>query len=555
MSYKTIFIKRLLQLIGVCGALMATLAACKRDLGNYNYSAVNAITITTDTVNADRLMVINNDSLVVKQGDTLKVNVLLSQTKESGDLSFSWLVTQKNSSNGNPGLYVIGNTRQLTARVLLLPGLYNLVVKATDNTTGVSYYKIFSLNVSTSPWGNEGWLVLQQQANGSDLSVITTRDGATRGSIYNNVYFLANGHKLPFGTNKVNVLSYNSSVGSQKVSFFYPGGGLQVRSYDFSDSSTNDNWFVVNSAPNFQVNGVVSGGNYEYLINNNQLYNRVISSVTIKNPPVLFGAPYLGSWTLSPYVMLANSTAGYAYTLYDQTNKCFLLYSANANTLLPNIADVPNKHLAAFAGQASDLLPAASGFDMNNIGRNLEYAENVLPLPASNGCLYDCFFRNDGHDSTWLYQVPTLPTGYLNNNTSGRFYLNPSNVTGINTAQKFAVPTHVVTKDKFYYVTNDVVYTCTVQTGAASTSAAAGINFPAGTKIGVMKVFKSEYLSAPATESKVLVVTTDETASGGGNKVYFFSIDINGVLNPTPVQVYTGFDKIVDITFKKGLGQ
>jgi hypothetical protein len=73
-----------------------------------------------------------------------------------------------------------------------------------------------------------------------------------------------------------------------------------------------------------------------------------------------------------------------------------------------------------------------------------------------------------------------------------------------------------------------------------------------------MKVFKSGYspLSAtsPVTESKVLVVATDETASGNGNKVYFFNLDANGIINTTPVQVYTGFDRIVDIAFKKGLG-
>ena len=69
-----------------------------------------------------------------------------------------------------------------------------------------------------------------------------------------------------------------------------------------------------------------------------------------------------------------------------------------------------------------------------------------------------------------------------------------------------------------------------------------------------MKVFKSGYVSAPATESKVLVVATDETASGGGHKVYFLNLSATGTINATPVQVHTGFDKIVDIVFKKGLG-
>jgi hypothetical protein len=38
------------------------------------------------------------------------------------------------------------------------------------------------------------------------------------------------------------------------------------------------------------------------------------------------------------------------------------------------------------------------------------------------------------------------------------------------------------------------------------------------------------------------------------DKVYFFNIGATGDINNTPANVYTGFDKIVDIAFKKGLG-
>jgi hypothetical protein len=48
-----------------------------------------------------------------------------------------------------------------------------------------------------------------------------------------------------------------------------------------------------------------------------------------------------------------------------------------------------------------------------------------------------------------------------------------------------------------------------------------------------MKVFKSGYVTAPTTESKVLVVATDETSSGGGHKVYFLNLAANGDINST----------------------
>ena len=68
-----------------------------------------------------------------------------------------------------------------------------------------------------------------------------------------------------------------------------------------------------------------------------------------------------------------------------------------------------------------------------------------------------------------------------------------------------------------------------------------------------MKVFKSTYTTAPATESKVLVVATDETASSNGNNVYFFNINASGDIS-TYNDVYKGFGKITSILFKKQLG-
>jgi hypothetical protein len=465
MRYNIIGTKKHFNSLVIACVLLLALAACKRDLGNYNYNPVNVITITTDTVNANRLMVINNDSLVVQQGDTLKVKVLLSQTKASDDLSFSWMITQRTSSAGNPGQYVIGNAQQLAARILQSPGLYNLVLKTTDNKTGVSYYKAYTLNVGTSPWGNEGWLVLQDETTGSggcDLSVITTRDGVTRGTIYNNVYSLANGHLLPTGTSKINVMSYAyPSVGSQKVSFFYPGGGLQVRSTDFTDSSSFDSWFSVAPSPGLQVNVMVSGGSYEQLINNGILYFRQITQATVKTPPVLFGPPILGTWKLAPFVLSGSLAGDYTITLYDATYKSFLVYNESLGQLATNANDVPNKHMATYpvTQAAQDSLKGiASGFDMNNIGRDLLYAENVTFLGTSGSSYYNCFFRNSFDDSTWLYQMPISNTAPTNGNTTGRFYLDPSRVPGINVATKFAVPTHVTTKDKFYYLFNNTIY-------------------------------------------------------------------------------------------------
>src|SRR5439155_18379512 len=90
----------------------------------------------------------------------------------------------------------------------------------------------------------------------------------------------------------------------------------------------------------------------------------------------------------------------------------------------------------------------------------------------------------------------------------------------------------------------------------ATTTSHLGYSFPVGTIIKAMKVFKSGYnaASVPATESRVLVVATDEAAIGNGNNVYFLNLSNVGEISATPADVYTGFNKIIDINFKKGLG-
>ncbi|HEY5773756.1 MAG TPA: PKD-like family lipoprotein, partial [Chitinophagaceae bacterium] len=432
--------KKVFRYIMVTPLIVLAFYSCSKDLGNYDYSDANVITITTDMANVDPAVVINNDSLVVKQNDSLKVNILISQTKPSNDLAYEWMIIQNAATIGNPAQYVVGNTAQLRTKIILSPNLYKLVVKVTDKTTGVSFYKFYSLNVDTSPWGGEGWVVLQDQAaQGCDISVITTRDGVVRGNIYSNVYSLANGNKLPSGTYKMAVMNYNNSLRIQKVAFYYPNGGTQVRSTDYLDSSYANGWFVnTPSVINIESNAVGPViGQHEIMINNGQLQYQVINATSIKTPPIVYGAPLIGSWpSLSPYFM-PNSNGTYC-TFFDKVNRCFLHINLSNNTLIPTTQpDVANQHwpLYSGAGGATNLSVTGKGYDLNNIGRNLIYSENAQLIDGAVNHAYYCIFRNSANDSTFLYQFTSGSTGIANNNITGRYFLKDAttNVTGINT--------------------------------------------------------------------------------------------------------------------------
>ncbi|UKJ09276.1 PKD-like family lipoprotein [Solitalea lacus] len=542
-------------------AIVASLGftSCYKDIGGYDYNEINSLKISTDMTGADPNIFITADSIDLHQNDSLKVKLKIEQSSGAAEnFSYQWLLTQYDQSSGNPSKNLLDSSATLKTKITLAPNLYKLVAKVTDKSTGVSYYKHFALNVSTADWGGEGWVVLQSEPDGSDISVITTRDGSVKGKVYHDIYSIVNGHKLPVGTYKANVINYGTTLRAQKISFFYPNGALQVRNTDFADSTKGEYWFAVNpGAANFQVNGSAGGSSagWEYTIVNDQIaYRQFASAAHLINAPLFF-PPYAGL-SVSPYVINAAASDQY-YTLYDKANRGFVIFNASTSSFV---------NIPAYAAAATNLNPTTGqGFDMKNMADNMIYAENAQPLTTA-GTNWNCFFRNDAGTKTYLVQFPR-GISYANNFTTGRFQLTEANCPGINTATQFACPTYLtMPKGVFYYVNGNKVYTCKVNTVATSTARAdvGGLIFPTGTVIKAMKIFNSGYTAANITalnvpEGKVLVVATDETASGGGNNVYFFNLnpttgDILG--SPTsPADVYRGFNTIKDIVFKKGLGR
>jgi hypothetical protein len=86
--------KNFLKYITVPALIALVFYSCSKDLGNYDYTDANVITVTTDMANVDPAVVINNDSIVVKQNDSLRINILISQTKPSNDLAYEWMIIQ-----------------------------------------------------------------------------------------------------------------------------------------------------------------------------------------------------------------------------------------------------------------------------------------------------------------------------------------------------------------------------------------------------------------------------------------------------------------------------
>ncbi len=557
---------------------IAVAVSCTKDKGNYNYTDPNMATISVKSSNASTS---NPDSFAIKQEDTLKIDIDIAQTKPAGEMLVNWYLIPTSSSAPNLPQYQLGTSKSLRARITTQPGFYQMACKVTDQATSNSFTKIYKFTVNTAPWGGEGWLVLQDKSatkNGNDISIILTKDGTTPGAtVYHNLYSNTNGKMLPVGTKTVSVIDYASSIGQQSVMFNYGFGCMQTRYADFSDSVELNTMFMTPpSTFNYQRIFCTNQGQREIVINDDKMYFRKVNVGTIKTPPLMYSAPILGSWVVSPFVGMVSGLYDYYPTLFDKKNRCFFSFDLDANTLSPAIDDIPNQHYPAYSGTGSPspLGPQGKGFDLNNIGKDLIYAENAERIsyaaPNPTTLWWNYFFRNTSGDSSFVYQfqLNIFGTGYTNNLTTGRYYLDPAKCPGINSASLFAVPTHLaIPGGVFYYVSNNnTINACAIQQpnatqGSSKVNSAYGYSFAPGTVIKVMEIFKSNYSGTsvqpntplPANDGRVLVVATDETANGNGNNVYFFRIGNNGELG-TPLSSYSGFEKIVDIEFKKTKG-
>lgn len=536
--------------------LASLFVSCAKDKGNYSYEEVEAIKIEVDMAAVDPDKVITSDSIAVNSNDSLFIKLKV-ENENNRKLDYKWYITQYTQSDGNPPEYQISTEKDLRTKISLKPNIFRLIAKATDTESGVSYYKFFTLNVSVAEWASEGWIVLQDVGDGSDISVITTRDGSSRGNIFHNIYSSVNNHKLPIGTSKINVINYNATLRAQRITAFAPGTGLELRSIDFADSSRSDSWFVGGiGAANFQANGTANGttAGHEYIIVNDRIsYRQVGSAAHLASPP-RFYPPFEGV-VIAPFVINA-AASDQTITLFDKVNKSFVLFNtvSSALTIPPNYVQPPS-NLNPITGQ---------GFDMKNMIGDLIHAENAQASNLSTSIYWNCFFRNaDDNNKTYLVQF-LRGLSYRNEFTTGRFQLDEANCPGINTATIFANPTHLpLPGGAFYYVNGNNIYTTKVTT-LNSSKATKDLTFAPGTIVKTMKVFNSGYSQPNITasgikEGRVLVVATDESAIGEGHKVYFFELDRNtGAIIGTkdsPMQVYTGFDKITDIVFKKALGR
>ncbi|WP_205511275.1 PKD-like family lipoprotein [Longitalea arenae] len=427
--------------------------------------------------------------------DSLKVNLTIEQTQPNpAGFSFEWVLYL---SGGTPlQRRVLDTTQNLKARITELPGTYYLMVYARDRNTGVEFQK--RLNVSVLTPYSEGWMVVEENNGACDISMISPVD-----TIFRNIYSTTNsGEKLPAGTFRIpEIKTYN---GDQKIYIISPADMIQVTYADFRKLSTFNEFFWEPPVPKPQEYFVNSFD--DMMLNDGKIHSRSLNAPAGLNK---LNLPPSGNHYIAPYELYTSSTG---YVVFDTVSQSFLKLNTSSSSLTP------------FPTPAGTRL-----FYLNNIGKKLLYAE----LNANPKCY--AYFKNNNDDSLFAYGFnPSVTNPDLDKTEI-------LNSPGLLSAKLFVGSRFL---PHLYYVNGHQIYKLDIP----AKTAAPIYTFAAGTEIRAMKMYRNLKTTTDPNNNKLIAVATHENGEG---KVYYFPISATGnFTNNTYSKVFTGFNKINEITFK-----
>lgn len=464
--------------IGIFAVLMLLISCTKYDQG-YTYNKIDDVKITTDVANGRYTVVIN---------DTLKINPVITESAPGKDeYDYEWRLLEQIT----PRFWVIGNTKDLNAKIDIPAATYYLGFKMTNKRTGQIYTYQGMVSV-ISPY-NAGYYVTSNMGNQGVLSFVRASDDKVFHSVPEDV----NSGKSYPGR------ALHADNSGSLVFYFTDQGTYRFTANDFAENGRNET--VIDGAKKFSqapiafADGVSSWD--VFMVGNGDIHAGAgATTASLYGNALLlspFSARFVGDYSLYSGIFLTSSITMF----YDNRHQRFMqcpnarreLNVASATpTGVFNMADVKMTMVHADAGQATN-----------------EY-----------------YYLMENSAGT-RYLLGTL------NNAPNLFQL-IGNSPDINTASVIAASKLV---KHVYYASANKLYVYDM----LANSSRLVYTYPPGHVIKDMKMDK--------TTSKRLVVGVSKNTSEG--EVHYFDLDnIGSVIDDAPVKVFSGFGDIVSVNLR-----
>jgi hypothetical protein len=499
--------KKIITCCMVMATGMLSFTACHEDKENYTYRELVDFYVERQGIPAN---------ITIAQFHTLNLPSNLVYGGDKNDLEYTWVTVADNMTTTD----TLATTEDLSAPVPATPGAYTLAFTATERESGRSTFQLYNLTVEGSI--GTGLLVLHETNGIVDCDLIKTKalvGSLVKDTVLRALYSQANpGYPLTGKPLQV--------VVSTNLNYVYVSTDADAKRLSTVDMGIMDHFnglfFNVPGMAKPQGYNIVGGGLMETLVNDGRFHfiSVLLMAFGAEKEPKFTGVP--GDYHAAPYVVQATALAMPLF--YDQEGTRFLAYSTEA---APISSTVPG-----------------NAFDFDNVGKKMVYMEDA------GSSRTHAIFKNPEEDGKRYLYVMNVTAGASASYVAHATH-DISAWPGIASAELFTLSTRGPVG---FYATGNRVYRYTYDPNDFSvqpTAEEAWPYIPANETITALQLVKHAGISVPeSTLGKYLLVGTYNEASGEG-KVYMIEIDVvNGTCITTPVTVYTGFGKVVDMAFK-----
>ncbi|WP_316792032.1 PKD-like family lipoprotein [Pedobacter frigoris] len=523
MKRKTITTLSLLFLI------VAGLLSCTKDLGNYEIKEINdgAISGINDNYNVGRG---SNPNIIPV------IDFTQDKSNDTSKYTYEW-----STLAGSPlAKLVIAKTRNLNQNINLPSAIYTVIYQVTEKSTGIAFAKKFKITVTTNI--SDGWLVLND-VNGEARLDFLNRKTATEFDYIKDILATQSTLKikgkpsmLSFATRRP--ITLDGSTGPATRTIFV--GTDQETWMINTEQNTFDNYANLKTAvyaavpSNYHgltVRSVGRRGSFYYWIFLLDSENRLSMEIPGSQ---LWGAGLntLGtgerakiSHHIAEGYSAVNGSFSQGYvTMFDVEKRRFLKWETNAT--YPTVPIIPTGGIVLF--------------DPANVGMDLVYMNSTTAFGGKTYALL-----KDPAGRLWLAKVTAKSGG---NYAQDSFDDITTLATGIANAEHYAID---ATEGYFIYSVGSKVYQYDPFNKTTKLMKDYGSK-----KIALLKYNKTAYgFDNPINienARKLIIATYDEGAPATSGTIDLFTIP-NLNQNWTVFRTFTGFGKIVDITYRESL--
>lgn len=478
-------------------AFILSIAACKKDHGNYDYKELPLFQIDTSGMSGI-FETIQNQPLTISPKIRFEGN--------ESQLQYLWRLYDGGEV---PVIDTLSNVRDFDESIHREPGNYTLELRVQQKEDKRMQIATFRVRVQSPGSYPSGWLIAYNEGSVADFDLITAPQFLTAGikdTVYKALYATANGAIIPGSIVQLRIARDFSNGSLQSIFLSTNETSVQMSHNTFLHTKGFNNMFT--DLPNITKPQFINDAG-DAIVNNGVVYSG-LQGIYLARLLAPNAAPYTAAPMLHQYL-------DYATAFYDTQQKRFL--------------QIPEMGSLAMDLSSDGL------FDVSDIGMDHLLYTPGFPVSTSTRGMWNVF--KDDADRRFL-----LATDLSADTALAKINITAApNIKQAKFFQAGYLSAYCLYADdhKIYRIQPDM------RSGTTSINTESGFAVTGDEVIVSMKIFRAN--SNALNHKGLFVATWKETEQEG--KLYLLPLnEVSGEIGLQPLKVWTGLGKIRDMGFK-----